>query len=141
MLLGGRFWALLRKEFRQILRDRRLVASLLVAPTVQLLLFGAVLNATVADVSLGVVDDSRTPESRELVALLTQSKSFRLGGYYRSVDQLGDAISRGAVDAGVVIPYDYARNLVRGHPTTVQFLLNAMNVNTAQISRGYAQGV
>jgi len=56
MLLGGRFWALLRKEFRQILRDRRLVASLLVAPTVQLLLFGAVLNATVADVSLGVVD-------------------------------------------------------------------------------------
>ena len=141
MILGGRFWALLRKEFRQILRDRRLVVSLLVAPTVQLLLFGAVLNATVSDVSLGVVDDSRTPESRELVAVLTQSKSFRLGGYYLSADLLGEAISRGSVDAGVVIPYDYARNLVRGRPTTVQFLLNAMKVNTAQISRGYAEGV
>ncbi len=141
MLFSGRFWALLRKEFRQILRDRRLVASLVVAPTVQLLLFGAVLNATVSDVSLGVVDDSRTPESRELVAVLTQSKSFRLGGYYLSADRLGDAINRGSVDAGVVIPYDYARNLMRGHPTTVQFLLNAMNVNTAQTSRGYARGV
>jgi ABC-2 type transport system permease protein len=133
--------ALASKEFRQILRDRRLVLSLTLAPVLQLLLFGSVLNATVANVALGVVDDSRTPESRELVAVLTQSQSFRLAGYYPSVDRLGDAISLGVADAGVVIPYDYARDLVRGRPVTVQFLLNAMNVNTAQISRGYAQGV
>jgi drug efflux transport system permease protein len=139
--LSDRLRALTAKEFRQILRDRRLVFSLAVAPVLQLLLFGTVLNSNVADVALGVVDDSRTPESRELVAVLTQSQSFRLAGYYLSVDRLGDAISRGAADAGVVIPYDYARNLVRGRPTTVQFLLNAMNVNTAQISRGYAEGV
>jgi ABC-2 type transport system permease protein len=140
-VFSGRFRALAWKEFRQILRERRLVFSLTVAPVLQLLLLGSVLNATVANVSLGVVDDSRTPESRELVAALTQSEAFRLAGYYLSVDRLSDAISRGAVDAGVVIPYDYARTLVRGRPTTVQFLLNAMNVNTAQISRAYAQGV
>lgn len=139
--LSGRFRALAAKEFRQILRDRRLVFSLAVAPVLQLLVFGAVLNSTVADVALGVVDESRTPESRELVAVLTQSQSFRLAGYYLSADRLGDAISRGVADAGIVIPYDYARTLVRGRPTTVQFLLNAMNVNTAQISRGYAEGV
>src|SRR5215472_13018489 len=139
--LAGRFRTLVWKEFRQILRDRRLVVSLTVAPVVQLLLLGTVLNATVADLSLGVVDDSQTPESRELVATLTQSRSFRLAGYYLSVDGLGDAISRGAIDAGVVIPRSYARDLARGRSTTVQFLLNAMNANTAQISQGYAQGV
>jgi len=141
ILFTGRFHALAGKEFRQILRDRRLVISLTVAPVLQLLLLGSVLNATVSNVSLGVVDESRTPESRELVAVLTESKSFRLAGYYLSAGGLGDAISRGVVDAGVVIPYDYARALVRGRPTTVQFLLNAMNVNTAQISQGYAEGV
>ncbi|HYM69471.1 MAG TPA: ABC transporter permease, partial [bacterium] len=78
---------------------------------------------------------------RELVAALTESKSFRLAGYYLSAGGLADAIGRGAIDAGVVIPYDYARALARGRPTTVQFLLNAMNVNTAQISQGYAEGV
>jgi ABC-2 type transport system permease protein len=139
--LSDRWRALAAKEFRQILRDRRLVFSLAVAPVLQLLLFGTVLNSNVADVALGVVDESRTPESRELVAVLTQSQSFRLAGYYLSADRLGDAISRGVADAGIVIPYDYARTLVRGRPTTVQFLLNAMNVNTAQISRGYAEGV
>jgi len=40
-----------------------------------------------------------------------------------------------------VIPYDYARDLNRGRPTTVQFLLNAIDANAATISRGYAQGV
>lgn len=140
-LLGGRFRALAMKEFRQILRDRRLVISLTVAPVLQLLLLGSVLNATVSNVSLGVVDNSGTPESRELIADLTESKSFRLVGYYFSIDGLTDAIDRGTVDAGVVIPYDLERNLVRGQPTTVQFLLNAMNVNTAEISQGYAEGV
>jgi ABC-2 type transport system permease protein len=105
------------------------------------LLFGFALSATVTNVRLGVVDDSRTPESRELIAELTESKSFRAAGYYSSAEDMGDALSRANLDAGVVIPYDYARNLQRGRTTTVQFLLNAMNANTAQISRGYAEGV
>jgi ABC-2 type transport system permease protein len=133
--------ALILKELRQIKRDRRLSISLIVPPTLQLLLFGFALSAVVSNVRLGVVDDSRTPESRELIAKLTESKSFRGAGYYFSVDQLGDALGRGNLDAGVVIPYDYARNLYRGRTTTVQFLLNAMNANTAQIAQGYAQGV
>src|ERR1022692_1332149 len=141
VFLGYRMRALVLKEFRQIRRDRRLAISLILPPTLQLLLFGFALSATVSNIRLGVVDDSRTPESRELIANLTQSKSFQAAGSYLSVDQLGDAISRGDLDAGVVIPYDYARNLYRGNPTTVQFLLNAMNANTAAIAQGYAEGV
>ena len=123
-LFGYRFLALLRKEFVQIRRDRRLAMSLILPPTLQLLLFSLVLNATVSNLKLGIIDDSRTPESRGLTSTLTESKSFRLAGYYYSVDKMGDAISRGDLDAGVVIPKDYARDLQRGHPVTVQFLMN-----------------
>jgi ABC-2 type transport system permease protein len=140
-LFNHRMSALVRKEFNQIRRDRRLMISLILPPILQLTLFGFALSAAVSNVRLGVVDESRTPESRELVATLTESKSFRLGGYYFSVEQMGDAISQARVDAGVVIPYDYARDLHRGHSTTVQFLLNATNANTATISQGYAEGV
>jgi len=140
-ILNHRLRALIRKEFGQIRRDRRLAISLIVPPTLQLLLLGFALSASVSNVKLGAVDDSRTPESRELIAVLSESRSFRLVGYYGSTNQLGDAISRGKIDAGVVIPYDYARNLQRGRSTTVQFLLNGMNANTAAISQGYAEGV
>ncbi|HLW51769.1 MAG TPA: ABC transporter permease [Candidatus Angelobacter sp.] len=140
-LFSHRMLALVRKEFGQIRRDRRLGISLIVPPLVQLTLFGFALSATVTDLRLGVIDDSRTPESRELIAALTESKSFRLSGYYSSPKQLEDAISQGKIHAGVVVPYDYNRDLQRGRPVTVQFLLNAMNANTAQIGQAYAQGV
>jgi ABC-2 type transport system permease protein len=140
-LFSYRMRALVRKEFSQIRRDRRLAISLILPPLVQLTLFGFALSATVTDLRLGVIDDSRTPQSRELIAALTESKSFRMAGYYSSPQQLGDAISQGRIHAGVVVPYDFTRDLERGRPTTVQFLLNAMNANTAQIAQGYAQGV
>src|SRR5258707_951466 len=78
--IGYRMLALIRKEFRQILRDRRLAISLILPPTLQLLLFGFALNATVSNLRLGVVDDSRTPESRELIANMTESRSFQSAG-------------------------------------------------------------
>lgn len=139
--IGYRMLALIRKEFRQILRDRRLAISLILPPTLQLLLFGFALNATVSNLRLGVVDDSRTPESRELVANMTESRSFRAAGTYLNVNEMGRKIADGDLDAGLVIPYDYARDLQRGRTATVQVLLNAMNSNTATIGQGYAQGV
>jgi ABC-2 type transport system permease protein len=140
-LLGSRMRALVRKEFRQILRDRRLAMSLILPPTLQLLLFGFALNPTVANLHLGVVDDSRTPESRELIAQMTESKSFESSGTYLSINELSKDLADGKLDAGLVIPYDYARDLERGWPVTVQVLLNAMNSNTATIAEGYTEGV
>jgi ABC-2 type transport system permease protein len=139
--LSSRMRALILKEFRQILRDRRLAISLILPPTLQLLLFGFALNATVANLHLGVLDDSKTPESRELVAEMTESKSFQDGGMYLSIDELSKDLAVGKLDAGLVIPYDYARDLQRGNPVTVQVLLNAMNSNTATIAQGYTEGV
>ncbi|MDQ2948022.1 MAG: ABC transporter permease [Acidobacteriota bacterium] len=139
------FWrrlrALIRKEFNQIRRDRRLAIGLVVPPTLQLLLFGFALNSTVSNLRLGIVDDAHSPESRELTAVMTESKSFRLAGTYSSVGELGKAISVGKLDAGLVIPYDYSKDLQRGRQATVQVLLNAVNANTAAIGQGYAEGV
>jgi ABC-2 type transport system permease protein len=136
-----RLHALIKKEFAQIRRDKRLATSLIIPPTLQILLFGFALDATVSNLRLGVIDWSQTPESRELVSTMTQSKSFRLGGNYSSVLDMQNAISRGKLDAGIVVPYEFARDIRRGNPVDVQLLLNAANANTATIAQGYAEGV
>jgi ABC-2 type transport system permease protein len=140
-LSGSRVSALFRKELNQIRRDRRLALSLIVPPVLQLTLFGFALSARVENVPLGVVDESRSKESRDLIAALTESKSFQSAGSFFSVEQLSKEISNGSLIAGVVIPADFARDLQRGRPTTVQFLLNATNSNSAAISQGYAEAV
>ena len=136
-----RVLALIRKEFGQIRRDRRLALSMIVPPTLQVLLFGYALNSTVSNVRLGVLDESRTPESRELVAKLSESRSFQLAQTYISLSELSAAISKGEVQAGAIIPYNFARSLHRGNAAEVQFLLNAMDANTATIAKAYAEGV
>src|SRR5215813_5584762 len=140
-LVSHRFIALVRKELNQIKRDKRIMLSLVLPPLLQLMLFGSVMNPEVTNLPLGVVDDSRSPASRDLIAALAESGSFRLHMLYGSIDAMGDDISKGTIDAGVVIPYDFARDLERGRTATVQVLLNAMNANTAAISQGYIQGV
>src|SRR5262245_31556624 len=140
-LYNQRIRALMRKEFNQIRRDRRLAFSLVIPPTLQLLLFGFALSAEVTNLRLGVVDYSKTPESRELIATMSESKSFRLAGYYFSTGDLGQEINHNDLDVGLVIPYDFARDLYRGRGTPVQVLLNATNANTAAIGQGYVEGV
>src|SRR5262245_56557993 len=140
-LVSHRMRALVVKELNQIRRDRRIMLSLILPPILQLMLFGSVMNPSVANINLGIVDDSQSPASRDLVAALSQSGSFTLVGTYQSLDALDRDISLNTVDAGVVIPTNFALDLDRGQPTTVQVLLNAMNANTAAISQGYVQGV
>lgn len=139
------FWrrllVLITKEFNQIRRDRRLALSLIIPPTLQILLFGFALDSTVSNLRLAVLDESRTPESRELIAKLTESKSFRLGGYFWDQQSIENSITRGNADAAIVIPYNFARDLQRRIPTKVQFILNAVNANNAAIGQGYAEGV
>jgi ABC-2 type transport system permease protein len=106
-----------------------------------LLLFGYALSAKVKNLDLGVVDYSRTPESRELLARMTESESFRLAGSYLSTCDLGDAINRNDLDAGLVIPYHFVRDLQRGRGATVQVLFNATNTNNSAIGQGYIKAI
>jgi ABC-2 type transport system permease protein len=136
-----RIVSLIRKEINQIRRDRRLAVALVVPPVVQILLFGFALDSTVSHLRLGVVDYAQSPRSREFIAQISQSQSFIVTHYYNSPAQLGDAIGRGDIDDGLTIPYGFSRDLERGRPVTVQFLINATNANTAAIAQGYAQGI
>ena len=137
-LFEARIWPLVVKELRQIKRNRRHVISLSVPPTLQILLFGLALNPEVRELRLGVVDESRSAASREFISAFSESGSFRIGAYYASVGALGEALSRGELDAGLVLPDDFDRLRARGQTAQAQLLIDAVNSNTAAIAGGYA---
>jgi ABC-2 type transport system permease protein len=133
-----RLWSLFIKEFHQIRRNRRLVILLIIPPTLNIILFGFALNPNFENLRLGVVDYSATPESRDLVSAFTESLVFRIDGYYSSPDELGRTIGKGRLDAGLVIPREFAKNLARRQIAEVQLFVDAVNANTATIAGGYA---
>jgi ABC-2 type transport system permease protein len=137
-LLNSRLWSLFVKEFHQIRRNRRLVILLIIPPTLNIVLFGVALNPTFENLRLGIVDYSRTTETRELVSAFSESLVFKTRAYYASTEEMGQAISRGELDAGLVLPQDFAEKRSRHETVDVQLLVDAVNANTATIAGGYA---
>ena len=137
-ILNLRLWSLFVKEFHQIRRNRRLVVMLIIPPTLNIILFGVALNPTFEDLRLGVVDYSRTPESRELISAFSEGLVFKTNAYYASSEQLGQAITRSELDAGLLVPRDFAEKRARRETAEVQLLVDAVNANTATIAGGYA---
>lgn len=127
-----------RKELHQIVRDRRTLSILLLAPVLFLLLYGYALNFDIKHVALAVEDRDATPESRALIAAFVNSGYFDLVASVtddRSIDELMD---RNQIRAALVIPERTGRAIVTGRTATVQVLVNGDNANTASTVMGYA---
>lgn len=137
-----RYRSLTIKEFRQLGRNRRLLVQLIVPPTLVLVIFGFALNPEVHNLRTGIVDESRTPQSRELVSAVTETGAFAVTGYYGSVFDAESALRRLELDLALILPADHAHSLKAGRPARVQVLIDAVNANTAAIAQGYlAQAV
>jgi ABC-2 type transport system permease protein len=136
-LFESRFWALARKEIRQILRNKQLLFLLLFPPTIQLIIFGFALSPDVHNLRLGIVDQSHTEVSRELISAFTRNNIFQVQAAPRSTFALGEAVRRGEITAGLVIPPEFKRDLERGQPAQLQILIDGVDANTAGIAAGY----
>ena len=92
----------------------------------------------VSNLRLGIMDDSRTPESRELVAVYDREQELpRWPGMFSPSTTMEAAISRSRPGCG---PRDSLRlrprHAARPARRPCKSLLNAMNANTAAIAQG-----
>jgi ABC-2 type transport system permease protein len=133
--------AVARKEFRHILRDPRSLSLALAMPMMMLLLFGYALSLDVDQIPTAVLDQDRTPQSRELLERFAASRYFKLAAFPEHLQGIERHILSGEVVLGIVIPSDYSRQLASGRVAQVQLLLDGSDSNTASIAAGYADGV
>lgn len=129
---------LVRKEFRQVLRDPRMRGIIFVAPVIQLLVFGYAVSTDVKNTTLFVVDQDRSEASRSVVDAMTSSGYFRLAGRSERPRDLVSALDHGDAIAGLVIPAGFARDVDR-RSARVQLILDGSNSNVATVARGYAE--
>jgi ABC-2 type transport system permease protein len=121
------FRAVLRKEVRQVTRDPRMLPMLLVAPAVQLTIFGYAVNLDVDRVATVVCDVDDTPESRALVRGLLADGTFRGVGAARDCARPGDDVRDDLAKVAVVLPRGLGRDLAQGRPAEVQVLVDGTN--------------
>jgi ABC-2 type transport system permease protein len=133
----NRIKAIAKKEFKHLLRDYRMLAILLLFPVFLLGVFGYAINFDVHHIKLAVYDQEYSDVSRKLVRGLINSEYFDLVGYLNSDKQLQKTLDTKLAQCIVVIPSDLSRKFYSKQNVKIQFLIDGVDGNTANIIQNY----
>ena len=132
-----RLWAVLRKEFLQIFRDRRTVVMSLLIPVILLLLFGFAVTFDVDHLKLAVVDPGKAPLGRQVRASLDATDTFDLVAEPEDPREVARLLDSGEVDVAVVLPTRMMSKLATGRQPKVQALVNGSDSTIATRAEAY----
>ena len=139
--MGRRIWQMMKKEFTQVWRDRRLRIFLILPPIIQLIIYGYAINFDIRQVPFGVFDEDRTQASESLISRFTASEYFRLTHSINSEAELRDLIDRSQITLAVHIPTGFAEKIKANQTVPLQIILDATDSNTALIVAKYTRTI
>lgn len=132
---------LLDKEFRQMLRNRQLLSTLLIAPLIQLILLPLAADYTVKDIAMTVVDNDHSTFSRKLVDKITASGYFKLAGYTTSYADGLAMVQQDKADLLLQIPPHFERDLVKENARDLYVAINAIEGTKANLGGAYLASI
>ncbi len=134
-----RIIAIVQKEFLHIIRDPRSLTIVFLMPIVMVLLYGYAITFDIKEIRLGLLDEDRTPASRELVQKLTSSDYFKITKELQSRNEIEKGMLQRHFIAVLVIPVNYSQKIETELQTQVQFIVDGANSNAATIAINYAR--
>ncbi|MBP2831027.1 ABC transporter permease [Aquimarina sp. U1-2] len=125
------FLAFLKKEFYHILRDKRTLLILFIMPVTQVLIFGYAVTNEFKDARIDVLDNSRSPLSREYINHLQSSGHFQLNQSITNYRDIEEGMKAGNSKFALVIPHDFSTDFLAKKQPEVQLLADGSDPNNA----------
>lgn len=120
----SRLLAIIKKELRQLRRDRLTFGMVVGLPVLQMLLFGYAINTDVRNLRTAVANQAETHLSREFVAELGQSQVVDFVDFVSTAGELEALLRRGSISIGVLLPHDFDRRVSDRSRAAVQILVD-----------------
>jgi ABC-2 type transport system permease protein len=131
----GRILAVVRKEVRQLLRDRLTFGMVVGIPVMQTLLFGYAINQDIRHLRAAVADQSGGQRARFLVADAQASQVVDVVAQVATAEALEDLLRRGEVSVGIFVPADFERRIQQGERAAAQLLVDGSDPIVLQAAR------
>lgn len=119
-----RILAVVRKEVRQLRRDRLTFGMIVGIPVIQLLMFGYAINMDVRNLDAAVADLSSTSASRQMVMDMAETQIIRVIRQVDSAEELEHLLRKGEISVGIFIPADFDRRLQQADQSAMQLLVD-----------------
>ncbi len=137
----GRLFAIIQKEMRHLLRDKRTLGMITIMPLLQVLIYGFAIDVDVKHLRMAVQDEDRTPLSRRLIAQFAQTGYFDIATEVQDPKTLQQQLDRGHVKAALHIPPDFAKDLYAGRHSRLQMLIDGTDSTPASVALNTGQAI
>jgi ABC-2 type transport system permease protein len=127
-------WAVTRKEFDHIVRDRGTLVLVLFTPTLVLLLMAYALTVDIKHVPIAVLDFDQSQSSHLFIQQITAGRDLDLFAYASSMDEIESMLMHGQIKAAVIISPGFASDLqaLRGMP--MQVIIDGTEPNSGEFA-------
>lgn len=114
-------WAVTRKEFQHIFRDRSTLFLVLITPTALLLLMAYALTVDIQHVPIAILDYDRSSLSRAFVQQITAGEDLELYAHVDSVSDIEEMLMHGEIKAALILSPTFSKDLlaIKGMPLQV----------------------
>lgn len=130
----SRLGAIIKKEMRQLRRDRLTFGMVFGLPIIQILLFGYAINTDVRHLRAAVADQADTNLSREFVANVGATQVVEYVERVSTPAELESLLRRGHISIGIVIPPDFDRRVVDQSRSAAQILVDGSDPTILSIA-------
>lgn len=128
---------IVRKEIRQLRRDRQMLPLLLAVPVLQLVLFGFAISTDIKHLRVAVCDLDRSAASRAIVRALGSSEYFDIAGFVDAYGDIDRWLDQGRASIGLVMPPTLDRDLASGRTARIQVLLDGTDATAGTVALAY----
>jgi ABC-2 type transport system permease protein len=132
---------ILQKEFRQIFRDKTILAMMLAMPIIQLIILPLAANYDVKNINIVFVDHDHSTYSQKLISKIGSSGYFKIIGMKLSYNDALELINTNAADLVLEIPSGFERNLVREGSQKLNLSVDAINGTKAALGGAYLNAI
>lgn len=132
---------LMRKEFLHIIRSKQGRSLLIIAPLMQLIVFGFASRLDVRNVPMVVADLDRSALSRQVIDAFSRSGYFIIKAHVKSYDEVDSYLLKGEASLALVIPPDLELRVKGDKTAEIGILIDGVETTTAGTVAGYAQSI
>lgn len=132
---------ILRKEFKQIFRNRSNLPVLFLMPVLQLLILANAADYEIKHLRVHIMDFDQTPASRELISKISASPNFDIVNYSHSEAHANQDLVKDKATVIVRIPQRFEKDMMTQSKGTVQIIINAIDGSAASVSFAYLQSI
>jgi len=134
-----RLFGLVRKEVWQIIRDPSSIAIAFIMPLILLFLFGYGVSLDAKHIPIGIVIEQPDLTTESLAGSFKRSEFFK-PIQFDAIQLAQQALNERKIDGIVWLRTNFTRQLLAGQQAPISVLINGVDSNQANITRGYIQG-